>query len=363
MTGNAAQLNRYVDAVLTAFSEVPVAGLGALVRVQAGLVALVALEEICSHLCDDPYPRLLRSFADIAELPRILGNVLPHIRLDGEDFPIPREGIAQTGSLFEAAWTQYDEKTYDHSLRLVEQRLRNSGYDETFFKGKTCFDGGCGTGRLSIAMAKAGAKEVVAADIGGESLEYLERVCRRYGLGNVRIVEQDVTRLENFETDRFDFVASNGVLHHTESPDRGIIEHFRITRPSGVFWIYLYGAGGIYWDTYDRLRPLTRDLEPRRIREILSTFNIRQGLVYTYLDNWLAPRVYYSLEQVLKLLRPHASFEYVHATGMSPIDDTKQLLATRWGAEIFGPDGEVRIAVTKTSPSNSKVFQDDSVRL
>lgn len=363
MTENATQMNKSIEAALAAFSGVPTTGLGAVMRVQAGLIALVALEDICSHLSDDPYPRLFGACAAIARLPELFTGALPHLRLEDREQGVPPEGGALTGDLFEAAWTQYDDETYDHSLTLVEQRLRNSGYDQTFFKGKTCFDGGCGTGRLSIAMAKAGAQEVVAADIGGESLEYLRRACRRYGLANVRIVEQDVTKLDDFETDRFDFVASNGVLHHTEAPDRGIIEHFRITRPGGILWIYLYGAGGIYWDTYDRLRPLTRDLEPRRIREILTSFRIRQGLVYTYLDNLLAPRVYYSLEQVLKLLRPYASFDYVRARGTSPIDDTEQLLATHWGAEIFGPDGEVRIAVTKTSPSNSRMIQNASAYL
>jgi SAM-dependent methyltransferase len=363
MKENATRLNQLIDAALTAFSPVSTTGLGAVIRVQAGLIALVALEDVCSHLSDDPYPRLLGACADIARLPAIFANALPHMRAESREQDILPDGMAQTSDLFEAAWTQYDDETYDHSLSLVEQRLRNSGYDKTFFKGKTCFDGGCGTGRLSIAMARAGAKEVIAADIGGESLEYLKHVCRRYGLGNVRIVEQDVTRLDDFETDRFDFVASNGVLHHTEAPDRGIIEHFRITRPGGIFWIYLYGVGGIYWDTYDRLRPLTRELEPRRIREVLASFKIRQGLVYTYLDNLLAPRVYYSLGQVLKLLQPHASFEYVHAKGLSPVDDTEQLLATPWGAEIFGPDGEVRIAVTKTSSFDFKATSDASIQL
>jgi SAM-dependent methyltransferase len=174
-------------------------------------------------------------------------------------------------------------------------------------------------------------------------------------LSNVRIIEQDVTNLSSLPSGSFDFVASNGVLHHTSSADEGIVEHFRITRNGGIFWVYLYGAGGLYWDAYDRLKPIVREIAPRRIREILANFEIRQGLIYTYLDNLLAPRVYYRLQQVLDLLRPHATFEFEHAKGVSPIDDTEQLLATRWGAEIFGPDGEVRIVVKKTSASGAVV--------
>lgn len=340
-----------IDGAVSSFSTVPLTGLGAILRVEACLMALVALEMICNRPEEDPYPPLLKTFADISSLPSLFCDSLSHVQQDAEITLSPLEGIARTADLFEAAWTHYDQKTYDHSVELVERRLTNSGFDRKFFSGKRCFDGGCGTGRLSIAMAKAGAKEVVAADIGGESLEYFRNVSTRYDASAIKIVEQDVTNLTGFPSDCFDFVASNGVLHHTSAPARGIVEHFRITRPGGVFWIYLYGAGGIYWDAYDALRPLLRNLEPRAIRNILESFQIRRGLIYTFLDNLLAPRVYYRLEEVLDLLRSCATFDYRNAKGMSPIDDTDQLLASRWGSEIFGPDGEVRIAVTKTSPS------------
>src|SRR6185437_15838749 len=62
-----------------------------------------------------------------------------------------------TAELFQTAWTTYDDATYDHSVALMEDRLRRSGFDGRFFRGKSCFDGGCGTGRFAIAMAKAGA--------------------------------------------------------------------------------------------------------------------------------------------------------------------------------------------------------------
>jgi SAM-dependent methyltransferase len=349
MNEQSKQLGKAIDNVMASFAQIPATGLGAFLRVQAALIALVALEDICGRPDQDPYPALLSAFADMARVPVMFAASVAHMRRDVVASDTLPEGVERTMDLFEAAWTHYDTATYDHSLTLVQNRLANSGFDDSYFAGKTCFDGGCGTGRLSVAMAKAGAKEVVAADIGGESLEYLKETCKRFGLTNLRIVEQDVTDLKEFASDSFDFVASNGVLHHSAAPDRGIVEHFRITRPGGVFWIYLYGAGGFYWSSYDRLKSLVSGLQPRAIREMLARMNIRQGLIYTFLDNFLAPRVYYQLAQVLDLLRPHAAFEFAHAKGMSPIDDTTQLLATRWGREIFGPDGEVRIAVTKTS--------------
>ena len=353
MSTQRAQLTEMIDGILAAFGPVPVTGLGAYLRVQAGLIAVVALEDICGNMDSDPYPPLKSAFTSIAQLPEAFANSLSHMREDADASAAEADGIEHTRGLFEAAWTHYDNKTYDHSVTLVESRLGLSGFDRNYFDGKVCFDGGCGTGRLAIAMAKAGAKEVVAADIGGESLEYLRKTCGRYGLTNIKIVAQDITDLSEFSSDSFDFVASNGVLHHTLAPKRGIIEHFRITRPGGVFWIYLYGADGFYWDAYDQLKVLVRGLQPRTIRGILSQMNIRQGLIYTYLDNLLAPRVYYRLEPLLELLRQHAALDYMNAKGMNAFDDTQKLLGTRWGRDIFGPDGEIRIAVSKKSPHTS----------
>ena len=98
---------------------------------------------------------------------------------------------------------------------------------------------------------------------------------------------------------------------------------------------------------YDNLRPLVADLEPKAIRAALGSLGLRRGLIYTFLDNFLAPRVYYGLEQTLALLRPIGAFSFEHMKGPSPIDDTEKLLATKWGRELYGPDGEVRIVVTK----------------
>jgi SAM-dependent methyltransferase len=343
------QLAHSIDKVISAFASVPAIELGAYLRVQAGLMALVSLEDMCANPNSDPFPPLLSMFPSMEIWPRAFGVALLHTRRQAATYTVNQDREAHTTDLYEAAWTHYDDDTYDHSVRLVQERLYRSGFDREFFKDKTCFDGGCGTGRLSVAMAQAGAKKVVAVDVGSESLEYLQHVRTRCRLDQIEIVRQDVTDLGSFQSDSFDFVASNGVLHHTVRPERGITEHFRITRCGGVFWTYLYGAGGIYWDTFDRLRPLFKDIPPRLAIEILNSLQIRQGLIYAFLDNFMAPRKYYTLEQVLDVLRPCADFTYVHAKGSSPIDDTACLLSTRWGREIYGPDGEIRIVISKRS--------------
>ncbi len=316
---------------------------------QAGLALLVALEDLCHRLDDDPSVPLELAVDRVAQLPKIFEAAFPHSGSSDDERPAPVDQADPTAFLFETAWTQYDERTFDHSVGLVQARLLLSGFDKNYFQGKICFDGGCGTGRLAVAMARAGAAKVVAIDAGKASLDYLRTVCKRYRLDQIEIIRGNVTDLQNFATDSFDFVASNGVLHHTSAPRKGLAEHLRITRPGGVFWVYLYGADGLYWQTYDEFRFLLDGVSVRLIADILSSMRIRKGLIYTYLDNLLAPRVYFRLQEVLDLLSRSADFTYRHARGSGPIDDTAALLATRWGRQIFGPDGEIRIVVNKTS--------------
>jgi ubiquinone/menaquinone biosynthesis C-methylase UbiE len=342
-----AELKARTQQALDSFADVPRDGLGAYLRLQACMIALVELEDRCFNMDEDPYPPLLKMLSNIQALPLSFSQVYAHLNFDASANATPDDDHAGTRELFQTAWTTYDHKTYAHSLKLMQSRLECSGFDDEYFAGKRCIDSGCGTGRFAIAMALAGAKEVIAADFGDESLAFLEERKKEYNVPQVTPIKMDVTDMFAFETESFDFVASHGVLHHTPHPDRGIKEHFRITKPGGQLWLYLYGAGGIYWPLYDELRKLLLGIEPKHIRAIFQAFGLRKGLIYTFLDNFLAPRVYYGLEQTLDLLRPLHKFSFVHMKGTSPVDDTEKVLATKWGKELWGPDGEVRIVVTK----------------
>jgi ubiquinone/menaquinone biosynthesis C-methylase UbiE len=347
------ELSNAVVSAIGAFESVPTSGFGAYLRVQAGLIATIALEAVCADPDASPYPSLLATFNHIGQMPGVAGSIAVHMLQDEDAKTGAHPGKEYTADLFETAWTTYDAATYDHSVGLIDERLRRSGFDKNFFRGKRCFDGGCGTGRFAIAMATAGAKKVVAVDIGGASLSYLNSTCSRRQVDNIETIEHDVTDLSAFDSDSFDFVASQGVLHHTDHPIRGIKEHFRITRPGGIFWLYLYGAGGLYWDTYDHLKDLVRAIEPKVVRQILTNFHVRRGLIYTFLDNMQAPRTYYRLNEVVALLRQSGKFEYRHMRGATAIDDTEKLISSHYGRDIFGPDGEIRLVITKSSDSHA----------
>ncbi|QQG36311.1 MAG: class I SAM-dependent methyltransferase [Micavibrio aeruginosavorus] len=261
----------------------------------------------------------------------------------------------RTKPLFEEAWTTYSDDTYDHSVSLVEERLIDSGFDEDWFEGKTCFDGGCGTGRLSLAMARLGAEKVVAADFGGKSLDFFKRQLKRHGLNNVQVVEMDVTDLSLYAAGSFDFVASNGVLHHTPRCLDGLDEHYRITRPDGVLWLYLYGAGGFYWDIYDRMKKLVSDIEIAEIVRVMKDFRLREGFIYTFLDNVFAARTYYLESEIIERLSKAAPLEFVHQGGPAIFDNPGKYIQERFGKDIMGPQGEIRVVIHKKGAIGQKL--------
>lgn len=214
--------------------------------IQAGMTVLTGLEDIGRNQSSPWAQKLEKSFDSAISFLQTAAEIEPEIESDRNSLLAEDNPQDPNIDLFANAWTQYSESTFEHSVSLVGSRLKASGFDSTFFRDKTVFDGGCGTGRLSVLAARWGAKHVVSADIGGPSLEFLRDVVRQEGLSNVEVIEQDITDLSAWADSSFDFVASNGVLHHTAKAASGIREHWKKTRPGGGFLgLPLWGRGGL----------------------------------------------------------------------------------------------------------------------
>lgn len=337
-----------------AFRSLPNQGLYFFNKVQTLVSLTSSLERIIDHPEEDPWPLLDSCLTDQLSL-------LKMARLLGHEISIVTQETSQYGEhdrtkpLFEAAWTTYSDDVYDHSVKLVEDRLVDSGFDREWFEGKVCFDGGCGTGRLSLAMARLGAKKVVAADFGGKSLEFFKRQLQRQGLPNVEVVEMDVTDLSPYQDESFDFVASNGVLHHTPRCLEGLDEHYRVTKTNGVMWLYLYGAGGFYWDIYDRMKKLVSDIEIAQIVRVMKEFHLREGFIYTFLDNVFAARTYYLESDIIERLSKISPLQFDHQGGPAIFDNPGKYIKENYGKDIMGPQGEVRVVIHKRVATTQRV--------
>jgi SAM-dependent methyltransferase len=102
-------------------------------------------------------------------------------------------------------------------------------------------DLGCGTGQMSLYLARA-ERRVLGADLARASLQLAAAAARRFGLEQrVSFVETDLQR-PALRKNAFDVVYSSGVLHHTPDPRASFAHMARLAKPGGIVIVGLYNA-------------------------------------------------------------------------------------------------------------------------
>jgi len=101
-------------------------------------------------------------------------------------------------------------------------------------------DLGCGTGQMSLYLARAD-RIVIGADLTRASLQLGAAAGKRYRLDRVQFIETDLHR-PGLRKGSFDVVYSSGVLHHTSNPRASFAAVARLARPGGMIVLGLYNA-------------------------------------------------------------------------------------------------------------------------
>ena len=105
----------------------------------------------------------------------------------------------------------------------------------------TVIEVGCGTGQMSLYLARAG-RRIVGADLSRASLRLAAAASQRFGLNRaVRFIQTDLHR-PGLRNGAFDVVYSSGVLHHTPDPGAAFARVARLARPGGWIVVGLYNA-------------------------------------------------------------------------------------------------------------------------
>jgi ubiquinone/menaquinone biosynthesis C-methylase UbiE len=104
---------------------------------------------------------------------------------------------------------------------------------------------GCGMGTDLLQFARGGAR-CTGVDLTPRSIEITRHRFKLYGAEGEFMIS-DGERLP-FQSESFDVVYSNGVLHHTPDTAGAIREVHRVLRPGGVAKIMLYHRNSLnYW--------------------------------------------------------------------------------------------------------------------
>jgi SAM-dependent methyltransferase len=136
--------------------------------------------------------------------------------------------------------------------------------------GARVLDAGCGTGQLALYLSMVKAS-VVGLDFSFASLAKGQAFKARFGLHDAHFVQMNLFEL-GLRGESFDYVFSNGVLHHTGDAAGGFRGLCSLVRPGGYVVIGLYNTYGrllldarrvIFRLTHGRLLWLDRLLRQR----------------------------------------------------------------------------------------------------
>ena len=162
---------------------------------------------------------------------------------DGCEFPvlrdIPRFVPADNyAASFGLQWNTFRKTQLDShtGVTISTDRLtRLVGGDLGILAGKKVLEAGCGAGRFSEVMLKAGA-ELTAIDL-SDAVEANLANCRHHD--NYAVAQADIYRLP-FQPRSFDVVVSVGVIQHTPDPERTIAALCAQVAPGGLLVIDHY---------------------------------------------------------------------------------------------------------------------------
>ncbi|MFO0723387.1 MAG: methyltransferase domain-containing protein [Myxococcota bacterium] len=136
------------------------------------------------------------------------------------------------------------------------------------FEGQVVLEGGCGKGRHSALVARHGAKDVLAVDL-GSAVEAAYRNTR--GLKNCHVIQADLFHLP-VAKHSVDTAFSVGVLHHTVDPEGAFRELVERVKPGGRMIAWVYGRENNGWivNFVDPIRKQLTSRLPHRVIYELS---------------------------------------------------------------------------------------------
>jgi len=139
----------------------------------------------------------------------------------------------KVGKFYDVVWTEYIPE-YEDSEKHWE-----IFYSAGEIKNKTVLDAGCGTGIFSIIFANNGAAKVTGIDISEGSLNTAQNLKKKFALGNVEFLKEDMLHLP-FPDENFDIVWAWGTVHHTTDPFQAINELIRVLKKDGSLLLAVY---------------------------------------------------------------------------------------------------------------------------
>lgn len=249
-----------------------------------------------------------------------------------------------TSNLYSELWKEFNKSTLtEESMDLLKRRLSMETI-EKFIVGKVVLDMGCGSGRYTLALAKAGAAKVIGVDVQSKSFAVAKKWAQENNLP-VEFREANVHCLP-FEDESFDFVFSNGVLHHSSSIEKGLSELVRVLKNSCSAFLYLYAAGGFFWNARITMRRIFQNIPLAYTKSVLSLLGMPSNR-FIFCDTWYVPVETLTTKHEMEAMLDSVGVIYQKIPGQAAFDLDKAVADGVPDAEVVWGDAEHRYLLTK----------------
>lgn len=192
-----------------------------------------------------------------------------------------------TQILFGKLWEERKKEKKLNSSDVLIELLKRSKININLIKNKKILDMGCGSGRFTNAFAKLGCELAVGVDLGDQGLKVAKDFAKKNKIKNVKFIKSSVLNLP-FKENTFDFVFCKGVLHHTGNLKKGLSELKRVLKKDSFAFLYLYGSGGIFWDTRKWMRDVVSKIPIDFTIKVLRDIGMPSRRTI-FVDSWYVP--------------------------------------------------------------------------
>ncbi|MGH2395915.1 MAG: class I SAM-dependent methyltransferase [bacterium] len=156
-----------------------------------------------------------------------------------------------------------------------------------YLEDKAILEVGCG-GRASGILALIGyrPRSITAIDLSPENVRLTREASSMLDHPRISVMVGNALNLE-FEDNQFDFVFSDGVIHHTVNMRKCFSELRRVLKSAGCLLLGVYGYGGVFGHVIHPAGMLAGKVIPLKWMEALvNTTGIGRSQDYSLLD-WL----------------------------------------------------------------------------
>jgi ubiquinone/menaquinone biosynthesis C-methylase UbiE len=252
----------------------------------------------------------------------------------------------RTGEVYFNLWKNFRNEDYhDETYKILNERFEKNNISVSNIE--CALDDGCGSGRYTYALNKIGCKKIWGVDISPNSIAFAKHN-NDLKNKNVQFLTCSVLELP-FEDETFDFVFSNGVLHHTIDTEQGLNEIYRVLKKDGKCWLYLYGGkNSFFWDVVDFCRNLLSEIPQHYTQMVMNVFGYPPGRIFHRSDFFYVPINNRYLENEIIMMLDEAGFNNFKRLKRGTEYDWDEMIFNNPGIDpyIYG-EGEMRFWLTK----------------